>query len=90
MDRPIGSRVSAIASKQSEILTSDQELNQQRLEAEAFLTENPQYISKVWQVYTVDPDSVEFWQGASDRNHKRLRYDANAGPSSWKIIRPWP
>lgn len=90
LDRPIGSRVSAIASKQSEILTSDQELNQQLLEAEVFLIENPQYISKVWQVYAVDPDSVEFWQGASDRNHKRLRYDANPGQSFWKIIRLWP
>lgn len=90
LNRPIGSRISAIASKQSELLASDQELKQQLHEAELFLINNPRHVSEDWQVYAVNPDRVELWQDASDRTHKRLRYDATVDPRLWQTVRLWP
>ncbi|MDB5537686.1 MAG: hypothetical protein JWQ65_2561 [Devosia sp.] len=40
-----------------------------------------------WAVYAVKPDSVEFWQGRSDRRHVRLRYEAQG--DSWTTRRLW-
>ncbi|MFD1226378.1 pyridoxine 5'-phosphate oxidase C-terminal domain-containing protein [Pseudochrobactrum kiredjianiae] len=59
-------------------------------EAELFLINNPRHVSEVWQVYAVNPDRVEFLQGAADRAHKRPCYDATVNPLLWKTVRLWP
>ncbi len=90
MGRPIGSRISAIASRQSEILDHPDELPQRLAEARTFLQTHPDHIKVGWCVYAVAPTVVEFWQGASDRNHTRLIYNLSSDGAVWSKARLWP
>lgn len=90
LNRPIGSRTAAMASLQSDVLTDNEELNRRMSKAQAFLENNPDHVETGWRVYAVAPLVVEFWQGATDRNHKRLRYSLAEDGKSWLIDRLWP
>lgn len=90
MSRPIGSRKAAMASLQSEVLSDAEDLNDRLAEAQAFLTDHPDHVESGWLVYAVDPFVVEFWQGAIDRNHKRLQYTLSGDGKSWLSARLWP
>lgn len=41
-----------------------------------------------WQVWMITLKEVEFWQGARDRNHDRLRYTLEG--DTWKRTTLWP
>lgn len=41
-----------------------------------------------WQVWLIRPEEVEFWQGAKDRNHDRLKYVRKEG--GWERMTLWP
>lgn len=90
LGRPVGSRASAIASTQSEILDNPEELAQRLADAQAFVEANPSHVESGWRVYAVAPTVVEFWQGASDRNHKRWRYTVSQDGTAWSTARLWP
>lgn len=90
LGRPQDSRINALASRQSAVLSDVTELNKRLDEAEAFIIANPDYIAPDWQVYAVAPTVVEFWQGASDRNHKRLRFTQAFGQNEWARVHLWP
>ena len=85
--RPLGSRLSAWASRQSERVAS-------RAVLEASLEEMKRRHGKhpprppCWGGYRLVPDEFEFWQGRENRLHDRLRY-ARAG-TGWKIERLAP
>ena len=87
--RPAGSRIGAWASPQSEVIESRQWLegNEKRLADEfssAPLTRPP-----FWGGYRLNPVTIEFWQGRSNRLHDRIRY--TLGESGlWKIERLAP
>ncbi|CAK7218579.1 hypothetical protein SEUCBS140593_003594 [Sporothrix eucalyptigena] len=98
--RPIASRVSALASPQSEVMSSDEtaakeELVRRTREAQALFDEDPDYVSPGWYLYVLNPTEVEFWQGAEDRQHGRLRYvrienESGPVPPTWKKESLWP
>jgi len=90
LDRPIGSRTSAIASRQSELLEDDRDLARRIAEAQAFLSAHPDHLAPDWRVYAVGPEIVEFWQGATDRCHKRLLYRLTEDGVTWETTRLWP
>lgn len=88
--RPRGSQIGAIASRQSEILNSYQELRDQVKEIEAKYADTediprPSY----WGGYRVVPQQIEFWQGRPNRLHDRLLY-SKATDGAWKIERLSP
>ena len=84
--RPEMSRVSAIASPQSEVIE-----NRDWLENEVKKIMQSKAIRRPpnWGGYTVRPITIEFWQGRANRLHDRLQYtlEDNGG---WKIERLAP
>ena len=89
-ERPIGSKASAIASPQSQVLADETDLEERLHKAKEFLSKNPEHIETGWLVYAVSPQVIEFWQGTSDRNHKRLRFMRSNDGTSWSTDRLWP
>lgn len=83
--RPGGSRISAMASPQSEIIESREWL-EERVEKinDADNIKRPGH----WGGYIVNPVTIEFWQGRSNRLHDRLLYTMADG--EWKIERLAP
>lgn len=85
--RPLGSRLSAWASAQSEKVASRALLEQAMAEAKARYGDSPPRPPH-WGGYRVTPAEIEFWQGRADRLHDRLLY-RRAG-NHWKIERLAP
>jgi pyridoxamine 5'-phosphate oxidase len=88
--RPRGSRLSAWASHQSQVVPSREPLEQKvrELEREYAGADNIP-MPEFWGGYCVVPESIEFWQGRPNRLHDRLRYRRN-GESTWIIERLSP
>ena len=87
--RPRGSRLGAIASPQSEIITSRSVLEEQYEAAEKeFEGEDPKRPDH-WGGYCLDPVYIEFWQDVPDRLHDRILYEKQED-GSWKISRLAP
>jgi pyridoxamine 5'-phosphate oxidase len=85
--RPLGSRLAAIISPQSQPVASRQEL-EAKLAAAAKQFRNEPLRPPHWGGYRVVPEGFEFWQGRQDRLHDRLCY-ARA-PDGWRIERLAP
>ena len=87
--RPKGSQLGAIASNQSEVVSSRQELDlklqELTLEFENKTIKRP----KNWGGYQISAMSIEFWQGRPNRMHDRLRYTLQKD-KSWKLERLAP
>ncbi len=85
--RPHGSRLSAVASPQSQPVESREELERRYEEAASrYPDEMPR--PEQWGGLRVRPDMVEFWQGRPDRLHDRLRYRHTVG--EWIVERLAP
>jgi pyridoxamine 5'-phosphate oxidase len=85
--RPIGSRLGAWASPQSEKI-KDREVLVQRLASvtQEFGLDVPR--PPHWGGYQVVPTRIEFWQGRSNRLHDRILYEQQE--LSWQISRLAP
>ena len=86
--RPLGSRHSAIASPQSTVVPDRAWLE---AESRAVAQRHPDTPPRPahWGGYRVSPDTIEFWQGRSDRLHDRLAYRRQGG-NAWLIERLAP
>ena len=87
--RPDGSKLGAIVSNQSEIITSrtelEDKLKQLEIDFQGKEIPRPDY----WGGFLVKPIEVEFWQGRPNRLHDRIRYQLQPD-FSWKIDRLSP
>ena len=86
--RPLGSRAGGLLGRQSDVLASEQELEDGLVEQLRRLEEDPRLVAPQWAVYAVRPESVEFWQGNEQRRHVRLRYVRDG--EAWTTERLWP
>lgn len=86
--RPLGSRIGAIASSQSEPVASREALEMRYAAAEAQHGEHPLRPAH-WGGYRLVPDYIEFWQGRSSRLHDRIVFKLQAD-GSWHKQRLQP
>ena len=80
--RPLGSRLGAWASRQSEVVTGRGALEAAFAEAEARYGDDPP-LPPWWGGYVLVPDRVELWQNRPNRLHDRFRYTRAAG--LWRL-----
>ena len=85
--RPLGARLSAWASAQSETVRSREDL-EKSLEAMRARHGDTPPRPPHWGGYRLAPSAFEFWQGRADRLHDRLAY-TRSGPG-WTIRRLAP
>jgi len=85
--RPLGARLSAWASPQSERVPSRGTLEAAMAQARSRYGDAPPRPPH-WGGYRVTPREIEFWQGRADRLHDRLLYTQSNG--GWKIERLAP
>jgi pyridoxamine 5'-phosphate oxidase len=86
--RPRGSRLSAIASRQSEVVSSREELEVRVAELdERFAGAEPPRPDR-WGGFRLVPETYELWQHRDDRLHDRLRYRRDG--DAWLVERLSP
>ena len=85
--RPPGSRLSALISPQSEVVTSRDELEAAYNEAAARFGDDPP-LPDFWGGYVVTPVEIELWEGRPNRLHDRVRY--RRVEDEWRLERLAP
>jgi pyridoxamine 5'-phosphate oxidase len=87
--RTHGSQLSALASPQSQSVTSREALEARVAELAKRYEGGELRVPDFWGGLRLAPDSYEFWQHREDRLHDRLRYTP-AGAGAWEIVRLAP
>ncbi|MFO0970304.1 MAG: pyridoxamine 5'-phosphate oxidase [Gemmataceae bacterium] len=72
--RPVGHRLGAFASPQSQVLPGRRPLEEKMAEMERTYANGDMPRPDWWGGYRVVPDVIEFWQGQLNRLHDRIRY----------------
>ncbi|HUR95107.1 MAG TPA: pyridoxamine 5'-phosphate oxidase [Gemmatimonadales bacterium] len=88
--RPIGSRLGAWASHQSDVIAGRAALEADLRGIEARFAGGRIPLPPHWGGFRVVPDTIEFWQGRESRLHDRIRYVREGAGRGWKIDRLSP
>jgi pyridoxamine 5'-phosphate oxidase len=86
--RPLGSRLGAWVSHQSQPISSRALLERGLAEMERRFADRDVPLPPYWGGYRVSPEAIEFWQGRPNRLHDRIRYLREA--EKWRIERLAP
>ena len=86
--RPVGSRLGAWASPQSQKIADREILDKELEKITAQFSEQQIPRPPHWGGYRVKPTKIEFWQGRSSRLHDRILYELT--DEQWQISRLAP
>ena len=86
--RPVGSRLGAWASRQSEVIADRESLDARFDELQSQYPDGEVPRPENWGGYLVIPDVIEFWQGRPNRLHDRLQFSRRG--SGWVVERLAP
>lgn len=86
--RPLGSRLGAWASRQTEVVPDRDALERAFAEAQAAYGDDPP-LPPWWGGYLLRPSRLEFWQNRPNRLHDRFRYSLGSD-GSWSLERLAP
>lgn len=87
--RPVGSRLAAMASKQSKVIPDRQALEEQFNKLAEQYQDKEIPLPSDWGGYRLSPNMIEFWSGRPSRLHDRLRYTRPLN-DDWRIERISP
>ena len=87
--RPRESQIGALASPQSEVISSREVLEQHFAELERLYKDREVERPVHWGGYRLKPERIEFWKGRPGRLHDRLLYERQRD-ESWTIVRLAP
>lgn len=87
--RPKESQIAALASQQSQVLTSRSFLLNQFESLKQKFIHGEIPLPDFWGGYRVEPKEIEFWQGGANRLHDRFRY-LRQDDSAWTVDRLAP
>jgi pyridoxamine 5'-phosphate oxidase len=86
--RPRGAQIAALASRQSQVLTSRAEIEERVAELETELAGAEVPVPAHWGGFRLEPAVYEFWQHRENRLHDRFRY--RRGGDGWIVERLSP
>ena len=84
--RPKDSQLAAIASKQSQPISTKQALLTQFVQLKEKFAQGDIPLPDFWGGYLIRPEQIEFWQGGEHRLHDRFEYTKQTD-GSWTIQR---
>jgi len=87
--RPRGNRLAAWVSRQSEVVTNQQALEEKFQQVAAKYPNDDVPVPPYWGGYVLSPTRIEFWQGRPNRLHDRFRYTKKSA-GRWLIERLSP
>ncbi len=87
--RPFGSKLGALVSAQSSVLTTRAALDEKFAELSRKYADLAVPLPEYWGGYRLVPETVEFWQGRASRLHDRFLYSKEAD-GRWRIDRLSP
>lgn len=87
-NRPLESRIAAIASVQSEVISDRKELEDKFQMIKKEFEDKELFMPLDWGGYLVIPFRFEFWQGRENRLHDRILFEKSG--NDWKISRLSP
>ncbi len=87
--RPVGSRLAALASRQSEVIPDRKDLEERFKQLKKQYQDGEVPLPSNWGGYRLSPNMIEFWSGRPNRLHDRLRYTRQPN-DDWRVERLSP
>jgi len=87
-ERPLGNKIGAIVSPQSQVIPNRQYIEDLKTEIETKSKNKEIHRPTNWGGYRLKPDLFEFWQGRTDRLHDRIQYKKE--DAAWIVERLAP